>query len=86
VIGNEIGLPSGTSRLYLSAYSSALMETVTVDGEPVGVERGTDVGWDVAAHSITLGPGERAEIVYEFGADHPNTAVLERRQPLAERG
>lgn len=86
VIGNEIGLPSGTSRLYLSAYSSALMETVTVDGEPVGVERGLDVGWDVAAHTITLGPGDRVEIVYEFEADHPNAAILERRQPLAERG
>lgn len=85
VIGNLLGLPAGTSRLYLVGYASALVDTVTVDGEPVPVERFDDGGWQTAAHYVELGPGERTTVVYEFPARAAGSAILERRQPLAAR-
>lgn len=85
VIGNMLGLPVGTSRLYLVGYASQLVDAVSVDGEPVPVERFDLGGWQTAAHYVELGPGERTTVVYEFPARTPDSAILERRQPLAIR-
>ena len=85
VIGNLLDLPTGTSRLYLVAYTSDLVESATVDGDSVAVERLVDDGWRTAAHYVEIGPSERATVVYEFAARAPDSAILERRQPLAPR-
>ncbi|TDT15621.1 uncharacterized protein DUF4012 [Ilumatobacter fluminis] len=85
VIGNLSGLPTGTSRLYLVAYTSDQVDTATVDGAPAAIERGDELGWSTSAHYVVLGPGERTEVVYEFPARSTDSAILERLQPLATR-
>jgi hypothetical protein len=85
VIGNLLGLPTGTSRLYVVAYASRLVDEATVDGVSVPVERFGIDGWQTAAHYVELGPGERTSVTYEFSARAPDAAILERRQPLAAR-
>jgi hypothetical protein len=47
VIGNDVGLPPGTSRLYVSAYSSLTLADATVDGAAVAPMPGVEVGWNV---------------------------------------
>lgn len=85
VIGNSIGLPDGTSRLYLVAYATRGMRAVTVDGQPVTFERGRDAEHDTAAHYVTIPPGGSVEIVYRFPAVASGD-VVGRLQPLVDRG
>jgi hypothetical protein len=35
VIGNEVGLPTGTTRLIVAAYSRLALQTATIDGRPL---------------------------------------------------
>jgi hypothetical protein len=42
VIGNSVGLPTGTSRFYLSFYTALAPVTVTVDGEQVPFQTGAE--------------------------------------------
>ena len=46
VIGNRIGQPEGTSSLWVTVYSPLGLDSLTVDGQPVGVEAGTEDGWN----------------------------------------
>ena len=85
VIGNLVGLPTGTSLLYLVAYTSEQVEVATVGGEPVAIERGSDLAWSTSAQYVELGPGERTVVVYEFPVRALESAILERLQPLASR-
>ncbi|MEQ8437434.1 MAG: DUF4012 domain-containing protein [Ilumatobacter fluminis] len=85
VIGNSIGLPDGTSRLYLVAYTTTVMRATTVDGETVSIERGSDAEHHTGAHYVTIPPGETVEVVYRFPAISSGD-VVGRLQPLVDRG
>ena len=85
VIGNAVGLPPGTSRLYLVAYTSSTVVSVTVDGVEELIERGDELGWSTSAHSVDIAPGSSVIIEYEFAALTADQYVT-RVQPLATRG
>jgi hypothetical protein len=57
VVGNKIGLPTGTNRTYVSAYSVLPIDQVTLDGEEVDFEVGTEAGYFVAALYVDTVPG-----------------------------
>ena len=57
VIGNLVGLPSGTSRLYVSAYSALGLSGATLDGTPTGMEVETEVGWNVYSRYVDIPAG-----------------------------
>lgn len=94
VIGNVIGLPPGTSRLWVSFYGPEALIRATLDGEPLGLEPQREAGWGAFAHSLTLGPGESAEYTLEFdlgprteagGPSDGTDDVTRFDQPLATR-
>jgi hypothetical protein len=84
VIGNDHGLPSGTSRLYVSAYSSLSLVSATVDGAAVEPDPGVEVGWNVHSEFVDIPPGGVVELVFEFDgvAARPGDIVT-WTQPLA---
>ncbi|MBX3287164.1 MAG: DUF4012 domain-containing protein, partial [Actinobacteria bacterium] len=66
LIGNSVGLPLGWNRSYVSAYSALVPTSVTLDGLPIqpGVER--ELGLNVVAGNVDIGPGMTRRIVIEL--------------------
>ena len=58
VIGNLVGLPEGTSRLYVSFYSPLGLIGATLDGQPTELSAGEEEGWNVYAQFVDIPPGE----------------------------
>ena len=84
VIGNLVGLPSGTSRLFVSFYSPLDLTSVNVDGVPTGVSVGTEHGWKVYSMYVDLAPGQtRAFDVELTGTVARPDEVVTWTQPLA---
>lgn len=54
VIGNLVGLPPGTNRMYLSVYSPWDLVGATVAGQPVRLESGTELGRKVYSTTIDI--------------------------------
>ncbi len=82
--GGRLGLPRGTSRLYLSAYSALDLESMTVNGERVGVDAGVEQGWNVYSLVVDIASGETVVIEADFarGLQHSET-VATWVQPMA---
>lgn len=57
VIGNRVGLPSGTSRLFVSFYSPLALAGVTLDGQPTGLAVGEELGWNVYSGYVDIPAG-----------------------------
>ncbi len=57
VIGNELGLPRGTNRTWLSVYTALPMSAVSVDGQASGMETAQVFGWNVASGYLNIPPG-----------------------------
>jgi hypothetical protein len=83
VIGNSVDLPDGSSRLYLVAYTTTPMRSVTVDGVEVTFERGSDAAHHTSSNYVVIPPGDSIEIVYRFPAIASGD-VVGRLQPLVE--
>jgi hypothetical protein len=84
VIGNDVGLPPGTSRLYVSAYSSLDLAEATVDGEPVTLERESEAGWNVYSQFVEIPPGGTVTLVFALdGVVAKPGEVVTWQQPLA---
>jgi hypothetical protein len=66
VIGNNYGLPSGTSRLFVTFYGPPSLLAATRNGEPIDATPGAEGGWIGYGHDETLGPGETVEYRLEF--------------------
>ena len=83
VISNALGLPAGTSRLFVELYSPLAVDSVTVDGETSGVEASRYAGWNVYSRFVTIGPGESltVELVLDGDLDDPDELVT-WTQPL----
>ncbi len=77
VIGNRIGKPEGTSSLYVSLYTALELDGLTVDGQPMGVEAGTERGWNVYSFFVDIPAGATARIDAELSGrvDDPERVV-----------
>ncbi|MFK7919145.1 MAG: DUF4012 domain-containing protein [Ilumatobacter sp.] len=89
VIGNSIGLPNGTSRLFVTMYGAAPLQSVLVDGEPVGVESRSESGWTAHSFFVSIPAGAEIDIEATFRlGPGPVGAAAEPTtfdQPLAQR-
>lgn len=62
VIGNALGLPTGTSRLYLSVFTAVPFTAATLDGRQLGFDVTNEAGYLVSSAYIDLGPGQSSTI------------------------
>lgn len=84
VIGNRRGLPSGTSRLYVSFYSPLAIDSLTIDGVPTGFAVGTENGWNVYSFYVDLAPGQTRSFEAQLsGKVAKPDKVVTWEQPLA---
>jgi hypothetical protein len=90
VIGNLVGLPSGSSRLIVSFYGPPTLTSATRNGEPRALESFTEAGWTGLADLVDLDPGE--SVTYQLVFDLPPAAgdaddrePVTWEQPLANR-
>jgi hypothetical protein len=63
VIGNYVGDPLGTNRSLVTVYTAASVESVTVDGDEVPTEGGTEAGWTLTTFVVTTPAGASTDIV-----------------------
>jgi hypothetical protein len=77
VIGNLVGLPSGTSRLYVSFYSPLALTGATLDGEAMGLTVGEEEGWNVYSGFVDIPPGESVTFDVQLAGSvaDPDTVV-----------
>ncbi len=85
VIGNIIGLPTGTNRTLLSVYSPLSFDSVTIDGTTVGATTQTELGWNVYSLSLDLAPGQTRTVTLTFRGTVATGgySLVVRPQPLA---
>jgi hypothetical protein len=85
VIGNLLGLPSGTNRTLLSVFTPLSFTGVTLDGAPIAMTAGEEQGWRVFSTLLTLAPGEQRviEITLEGVLAAGDYRLVYRPQPLA---
>jgi len=86
VIGNDDGLPPGTSRLYLSLYTPLELVDAALDGGPMGVEPQREFGGNVFSQLVTIPPGATVELRFRLrGRQEPGDGyrVDLLAQPLA---
>lgn len=62
VIGNSLGLPTGTSHLYLSVFTAVPFTAATLDGHQLGFDVTKEAGYLVSSAYIDLGPGQSSTI------------------------
>lgn len=85
VIGNEIDAPIGTNRTLVSVYTAGPARAVDVDGQAVAAVPGSEAGWSVVSHFITLGPGESSTMTVVSETDVDLTTgyrLIAQPQPL----
>lgn len=62
VIGNAIGLPTGTNRSFVSIYSPFELEGSRVNGQPVGVQSEVELNRNVYSTFVDIPPGQSVDI------------------------
>ncbi|MDQ3738403.1 MAG: DUF4012 domain-containing protein [Actinomycetota bacterium] len=72
VIGNVIGLPRGTSRLFVEFFSPLSLDAVTIDGEPSSLQPGSYKSWNVYSGFLTIGPGQSVTAELVLGGELEN--------------
>ncbi len=85
VVGNYTGDPLGTNRTLLSLYSALPLVEATVDGKPLVMRAGEEVGWLVNSAFLGIPPGGSITVtaVYEGELDLPIGYTLALRpQPM----
>jgi len=84
LIGNAIGLAPGTSRIWVSFYSSLPHIDASRDGEPTALSPGLERDWNVYSQYVNVPSG--ATVSYELhvaGALSQPDALVTWTQPLA---
>jgi hypothetical protein len=88
VIGNDYGLPSGTSYLWVNFFGPDGLAAATRNGEPVELEQSTEVGWHAYERYEALTSGQSVTYQLEFtlgpASDDEDAPVI-WTQPLADR-
>ncbi len=84
VIGNGLGLPSGTSRLIVSFYTPLAVTEMACNGKPVTISAASEAGWNVFTTSVDIAPGATAacDLVMTGELARPDLMVT-WTQPLA---
>lgn len=88
VIGNNYGLPPGTSRMFLTFYGPSGLLEATRNGVQMGVAPQTEAGWFGYGLNEGIGPGESVDYRLEFQlepADDDREDPVVWWQPLADR-
>ncbi len=87
LIGNSVGLPDGSSRLFVTFYGPPRLVAATLDGEATGLEPSREAGWAAFGDFVDLRSGESARYRLEFdlppGDAEGEPTVFE--MPLATR-
>lgn len=90
LIGNTLGLPRGTTRLYVSIYSPWALSGARLDGRPLNMESERELGRWVYSAYVDIGPGGSARIEldleggwsdesdYSLGVHHQPTVTPDR--------
>jgi len=85
VIGNRLGLPPGTSRLYVSFYSPLALAGVTLDGEATGLAVGEEQGWNVYSGYVDIPAGGTATFEVQLAGTVARPGeVVTWTQPMAQ--
>jgi hypothetical protein len=88
VIGNNYGLPLGTSRMFVTFYGPPGLLTATRNGETVALAPQAEAGWLAYGLNDEIGPGEQVEYRLEFVLE-PADGIVQGPvvwwQPLADR-
>jgi len=66
LIGNDRGLAAGTNRNLLTLYSPLRFMSVTIDGEPAGVQIQTEFNGPVLSLPVDIDPGATVTVVFEL--------------------
>lgn len=66
LIGNDRGLAAGTNRNLVTLYSPLRFESVTIDGEPAGVQIQTEFNRPVFSLPVDIDPGATVTVVFEL--------------------
>ena len=85
VIGNYVGDPTGTNRSLITVYTAASVESVTVDGDDVPIERGVEAGWTLTTFVVTTTAGASTDIVVRVMGSLPDSDDDNDRARPAER-
>jgi hypothetical protein len=84
VIGNLVGLPKGTNRMYVSFYSPLALTGARIDGEPAELEVGRETGWNVYSTFVDVPPGgTKAFELTLAGETTPAEELVTWEQPMA---
>jgi hypothetical protein len=84
VIGNEVGLPLGTSRLYVSAYSALGLTGALVNGQPSTPQAEQEAGWNVYSQFVDIPPGGTVVLEYSLeGTVRDPERIVTWTQPMA---
>lgn len=62
VIGNAVGLPTGTNRSFVSIYSPFDLEASRVGGQPVSLQSEVELGRNVYSTFVDIPPGGTVDI------------------------
>lgn len=88
VIGNRIGLPVGSSRLFVTFYGPSGPFTAELDGAALDLESLPEAGWIARGHFVTFEPGQerryRLDFMLPASSDTGSTPTI-WEQPLAQR-
>ena len=85
IIGNSTGEPQGTSRLWVTVYTPLGLDSMTVDGDAVAVEAGSEQGWNTYRWLIDVPPGASVMLVAELsGTVVRPDEVVTWTQPMSE--
>ena len=88
VIGNSVGLPTGSSMLLVTFYGPPALEVALENGEELALAPLTEAGWIAYGTDVVLGPGESVSYRLEFALPPgvaADTFPIEWFQPLAAR-
>lgn len=85
IIGNELGLPVGTNRTWLSVYTALPITRYTVDGREQPVRPTTERGWWVASNVFDIEADDAITVVVSVRGyidDADDYRVTVRNPPL----
>jgi Protein of unknown function (DUF4012) len=65
VIGNAVGLPTGTNRSFVSIYSPFALKEARIGGQPAPMQSEVELGRNVYSTFVDIPPGESVEIALD---------------------
>jgi hypothetical protein len=84
VIGNGVGLPTGSNRTILDVYTRLGVDTAQLDGDDLAPDTVPELGYNVHTTLVVIPPGETVVVELELSGDigRGGYQLLYRPQPL----